>query len=110
MKQVDYNGENTFSNIESVYNNTVNNDCIIYPNPINVENKLYIKTNTLPDNSLINYQIIDSKCNQLVKSQFNTSNNKSEIAIYINNIFKPGIYTLILKSKDLNYKQRFIVL
>ena len=97
LKQVDFDGKNSYSNIVALENDTKLNDILIYPNP--ATNFLNI---TNVNDELTVYQIYSVEGKLITTGEF-ISTQKIDL-----NEYPSGTYLITTISKDKVYQQKFL--
>lgn len=106
LKQTDYNGESTFSNIVTINKTDFNNNILIYPNPTNGESFNIKIENELEENLILSIQDITGK---VCYSTYLTFDNNNSFIITPNRDLSDGVYYLSLTSGKNIYGGKLII-
>ena len=98
IKQVDYNGNYSFSDVRAV-NNMAENSFQVYPNPISAGQELKICFNTPISGSII---LFSGEDKVVYKAKFNIDPNNSCTFLWLPASLNPGSYRLIIQTEDGN--------
>jgi len=109
LKQTDYDGKYSYSNIEAVLFNNINDFIFnVYPNPN--DGDLFNLQITKNNNSEVLVVVYDMLINEIYSKVMISGKNASEVlAIYPSQKLNPGIYLITASSGDKIYKKRLIV-
>ncbi len=107
LVQVDYNGNQEYSKIVSVYNFNQLSNFIVYPNPAN-RNGFNISFSG-NSNDLTNVKLFDSKGQELYSRTILFTDAEKNVFIDLVNVTSSGVYYVICSNKTGIEKQKIIV-
>ncbi|MCB9189661.1 MAG: T9SS type A sorting domain-containing protein [Flavobacteriales bacterium] len=103
LKQTDFNGEYSFSNVEVVHMNVLSDDVIVFPNPLSERDReLTVRFTTTAERSLT---IVD-QLGKIVSNEIHTSD--SEVLLSTTHLSK-GVYFIKIASDSEFKMERFVL-
>ena len=115
LKQTDFDGETSYSNISSVNNNQHNNEVlkkgfILYPNPVKANENINISLiGDFINDDIILVSIIDITGRMVYNNVFKISKENKNITIPNSGSIKSGIYLLSIKGNSITLNRRLLV-
>ena len=109
LKQTDYNGNCTYSEVISVKSNSLEAALTIYPNPMQSGDKLGFSVLGFEDGKVLHLLVCNALGIELFEQGINFENNESKNEIEWSQRLMPGTYMLVFKTTKGVYTRKLIV-
>lgn len=108
VKQIDFDGQFTYSNMDIIKNNQTNNvNFEVYPNPTNNENITILLSEFT--NKELNILVTNALGQQFHNENYISKNTNEALQLEIQNKLASGVYLVTIKTKSNSYTKRLII-